>query len=73
MGGHHFRTVRVSLRPFGDMLAHSRRVSHLFLLITIYVDGELVITKLILLFFKKATGGKLVGSDVFGAPNTTWA
>jgi uncharacterized membrane protein required for colicin V production len=52
-------------RPFGDMLALSSPVSHLFCYITMYVTLAIV-TKICFGFFKKLIGGKLVGSDVFG-------
>src|SRR5258708_6068452 len=55
----------VLYRPFGDMLATSSPVSHLFCYITIYVTAA-ILTKLAFAVFKKAIGGKLVGSDVFG-------
>jgi len=53
-------------RPFGDMLALSSPVSHLFCYITIYVTTAIV-TKILFALIKKATGGKLVGSSIFGA------
>jgi uncharacterized membrane protein required for colicin V production len=53
-------------RPFGDMMAQSSPVSHLFCYITIYVTLAIV-TKIVFGFVKKGLGGKLVGSDVFGA------
>jgi uncharacterized membrane protein required for colicin V production len=52
-------------RPCGDMLAKSSPVSHLFCYIAIYVTAA-VVTKLIFSMIKKALGGKLVGSNVFG-------
>jgi uncharacterized membrane protein required for colicin V production len=52
-------------RPFGDMMAMSAPVGHLFCYITIYVTAA-IITKIVFGLFKKAVGGKLVGSDVFG-------
>jgi len=53
-------------KPFGDMLATTAPVSHLFCYITIYITAA-VITKTAFGVFKKAIGGKLVGSDVFGS------
>jgi uncharacterized membrane protein required for colicin V production len=53
-------------RPFGDMLAQSSPVSHLFCYIAIYVTAAIV-TKICFSLIKKAIGGKLVGSNVFGA------
>ena len=53
-------------RPFGDMLALSSPVSHLFCYVTIYIIAAIV-TKIAFSLVKKAMGGKLVGSDVFGA------
>ncbi|MDB6021026.1 MAG: Colicin production protein [Pedosphaera sp.] len=52
-------------RPLGDKLATSSPVSHLFCYIAIYVTSAIA-TKLAFAVFKKAIGGKLVGSDVFG-------
>jgi uncharacterized membrane protein required for colicin V production len=52
-------------RPLGDMLAQTSPVSHLFCYIAIYVTAA-VVTKLAFGMFKKAIGGKLVGSDIFG-------
>jgi uncharacterized membrane protein required for colicin V production len=52
-------------RPFGDMLAMSSPVSHLFCYITIYVTAAIV-TKIVFSALKKAMGGRLMGSDVFG-------
>jgi uncharacterized membrane protein required for colicin V production len=52
-------------KPFGDMLAQSSPVSHLFCYITIYVTAAIV-TKLSFSMVKKALGGKLIGSNVFG-------
>jgi uncharacterized membrane protein required for colicin V production len=52
-------------KPFGDMLAMSTPVSHLFWYITVYVTAA-IITKIIFGLVKKGVGGKLVGSDVFG-------
>jgi uncharacterized membrane protein required for colicin V production len=53
-------------KPFGDMLAQSSPVSHLFCYITIYITAAIV-TKIFFSLIKKAIGGKLVGSSVFGA------
>lgn len=53
-------------RPVGDMLAMSSPVSHLFCYIAIYVTAA-IITKLAFSALKKAMGGKLMGSDVFGS------
>jgi len=53
-------------KPFGDMLAQSSPVSHLFCYITIYIVAAIV-TKIFFSLVKKAVGGKLVGSSVFGA------
>lgn len=53
-------------RPCGDMLAMSSPVSHLFCYVTIYVTAAIV-TKLVFSMLKKAMGGKLMGSDVFGS------
>jgi len=52
-------------RPFGDMMAMSSPVSHLFCYIAIYVTAA-VVTKMLFSLFKRAVGGKLVGSDIFG-------
>lgn len=53
-------------RPFGDLMATTAPVSHLFCYITIYITAAIV-TKIGFGLFKKALGGKLVGSDVFGS------
>lgn len=53
-------------RPLGDMLAVSSPVSHLFCYVAVYITIAIVI-KTVFSLFKKAMGGKLVGSDVFGA------
>jgi len=53
-------------KPLGDMLAASSPVSHVFCYVTIYVVMA-VVTKIAFGLIKKAAGGKLVGSDVFGA------
>jgi uncharacterized membrane protein required for colicin V production len=53
-------------RPIGDALARSSPVSHLFCYIAIYVTAA-ILTKLAFSLLKKAMGGKLIGSDVFGA------
>jgi uncharacterized membrane protein required for colicin V production len=52
-------------KPLGDMLAASSPVSHLFCYMAMYVSLAIV-TKLVFAGFKKAIGGKLIGSDVFG-------
>jgi uncharacterized membrane protein required for colicin V production len=53
-------------KPLGDMLAASSPVSHVFCYVTIYITAAIV-TKLMFALVKKMAGGKLVGSDVFGA------
>jgi uncharacterized membrane protein required for colicin V production len=53
-------------KPLGDMLAASSPVSHVFCYIAIYITAA-IITKIFFALVKKAAGGKLVGSDVFGA------
>lgn len=53
-------------RPLGDMLAVSSPVSHLFCYVAVYITIAIVI-KTVFSLFKKAIGGKLIGSDVFGA------
>ncbi|HEX3798757.1 MAG TPA: CvpA family protein [Verrucomicrobiae bacterium] len=52
-------------KPVGDMLAMSSPVSHLFCYIAIYIAAAIV-TKIAFSMLKKAMGGKLIGSDVFG-------
>jgi uncharacterized membrane protein required for colicin V production len=52
-------------KPLGDMLALSSPVSHLFCYIAIYITAAIV-TKIAFSMLKKAMGGKLIGSDVFG-------
>lgn len=51
--------------PLGDMLAQSCPVSHLFCYITVYIAIAMVV-KMFFSLIKKGTGGKLVGSDIFG-------
>ncbi len=53
-------------RPLGDMLAQSSPLSHLFCYLVAYV-GMAMLVKGIFSLIKKSAGGKLVGSDVFGA------
>lgn len=53
-------------KPVGDMMAMSSPVSHLFCYISIYIAAGIV-TKIAFSLFKRALGGKLVGSDVFGS------
>lgn len=53
-------------KPFGDLMATTAPVSHLFCYVTIYITAA-IITKIAFGVFKKAIGGKLVGSDVFGS------
>jgi uncharacterized membrane protein required for colicin V production len=52
-------------KPVGDMLAQSSPVSHLFCYIAIYISAA-IMTKIAFSTLKKAMGGKLIGSDVFG-------
>jgi uncharacterized membrane protein required for colicin V production len=52
-------------RPLGDLLADSSPMSHLFCYITMYILVAIVV-KTTFSLFKKALGGKLVGSSVFG-------
>jgi len=52
-------------RPMGEMLCQSSPVSHLFAYIMMYVAVAIGV-KIIFSLFKKASGGKLVGSSVFG-------
>jgi uncharacterized membrane protein required for colicin V production len=53
-------------KPLGDMLAASSPMSHVFCYITIYITAAIV-TKIFFGLIKKAAGGKLIGSDVFGS------
>jgi|SRR5579872_3569936 len=52
-------------RPVGDWLSDISPMSHLFCYITVYVVTAMVVKSSFSLV-KKSTGGKLVGSDVFG-------
>lgn len=52
-------------KPIGDYLADNSVMGHLFWYITAYVTLAILI-KVAFLVFKKATGGKLIGSSVFG-------
>jgi uncharacterized membrane protein required for colicin V production len=52
-------------RPLGDLLAQSSPMSHIFCYIVCYI-GTALIVRLVFVFIKKSTGGKLLGSDVFG-------
>lgn len=53
-------------KPFGDMLALSSPVSHVFCYVTIYITMAIV-TKIAFALVKKGLGGKLLGSDFFGS------
>ncbi len=55
----------VLYQPLGDTLADSSPMNHLFCYITVYVLVAIVI-KAVFAMFKKALGGKLTGSDLFG-------
>jgi uncharacterized membrane protein required for colicin V production len=52
-------------RPLGDFLCQSSPVSHLFAYVAMYIAVAIVV-KLAFVALKKAIGGKLVGSNVFG-------
>jgi hypothetical protein len=52
-------------RPFGDALADTSPMSHLFCYIAVYIIIAALV-KGIFSMIKKGTGGKLAGSDVFG-------
>jgi len=52
-------------KPIGDFLADTSPMGHLFWYIAAYV-ALAIATKVAFLVFKKATGGKLVGSSIFG-------
>lgn len=52
-------------KPLGDALSQSAPVSHLFCYIAMYLTLAAMI-KVGFLLFKKAIGGKMVGSGVFG-------
>jgi uncharacterized membrane protein required for colicin V production len=52
-------------KPVGDLLAQTSPMSHLFCYIAIYITAA-IITKIFFSLVKKALGGKLVGSDLFG-------
>jgi uncharacterized membrane protein required for colicin V production len=52
-------------KPIGDYLADTSPMGHLFWYIAAYV-ALAIVTKIVFLVFKKATGGKLVGSSIFG-------
>lgn len=55
----------LTYRPLGDMLADSSPMPHLFCYITMYLIMAVVI-KISFSMVKKALGGKLTGSDIFG-------
>jgi len=52
-------------RPFGDFLADMVPMSHLFCYVTAYISIAMLI-KIFFSLVKKALGGKLLGSDIFG-------
>jgi hypothetical protein len=52
-------------KPLGDELCISSPVSHLFAYIAMYIAVAIVV-KIVFGLLKKAMGGKLVGSNVFG-------
>lgn len=52
-------------KPLGDALCQSSPVSHLFAYIAMYITVAIVV-KIIFAALKKAMGGKMLGSSVFG-------
>ena len=55
----------VTWKPFGDFVADSTPMSHLFCYIAAYVFTAMVV-KIAFSLVKKAFGGKMLGSDLFG-------